>query len=360
MPPTRITVGIPTFNRANYLSQAVESVLAQDFEDFELLVVDNASTDHTPEVMEAFVRRDARVRYVRNAANLGMGGNWWRLVDLAHHAYLKMLMDDDLLKPGCLSAFDRAIDQAPTASLIASLSDLVDDRGTVISRHSARYAPDALVPGAVMLRFLLRWTNQIGCPTNVMFKRDALLPYAEAVWRDAPNSWSPDFEMMGRVLRHGDFLCINQVLASIRHHPGSLTASMAEVQMQEAEWRVLRQLAQDTGDGPEADAWAELHAARTAFVRGLAVFYRGDLRLARTFLGRWAGSPMALRASKMALAHSRGRVLIPPGLLKLALRARRAPRASSPLALPLTLPFRYQEMERDWHRLMPLQGDAHG
>ena len=69
--PPRVTVGLPVFNGERYLSEAIESVLAQTFEDFEVVVSDNASTDGTAEIARRYAERDARVRYVRNATNVG-------------------------------------------------------------------------------------------------------------------------------------------------------------------------------------------------------------------------------------------------------------------------------------------------
>ena len=64
----KVTVCLPTYNRAHYLREAIESVLSQTFQDFELLICDNASTDETSEVVKSF--RDARIRYVRHSRNI--------------------------------------------------------------------------------------------------------------------------------------------------------------------------------------------------------------------------------------------------------------------------------------------------
>ena len=87
------SVCIPTYNAAGYLPEAIESVLAQTYEDFELLICDDASTDATAEVVGGF--QDDRIRYVPFSQNLGQGGNFNRCMDSLHrhqqHLLLKLL-----------------------------------------------------------------------------------------------------------------------------------------------------------------------------------------------------------------------------------------------------------------------------
>ena len=71
-----VSVGLPVYNGADYLAEAIDSILKQSFEDFELLIQDNASTDATGEICRAYAASDARVRYVRNPQNVGAAGNY--------------------------------------------------------------------------------------------------------------------------------------------------------------------------------------------------------------------------------------------------------------------------------------------
>ena len=99
--PVKVTVGIPTFNRAGWLRESIESVLAQTFTDFRLVVSDNASDDDTPEVVRSF--DDDRIHYVRSQRNVGPVGNSRRLIALAETTeFLVLLPDDDVLYPGHL------------------------------------------------------------------------------------------------------------------------------------------------------------------------------------------------------------------------------------------------------------------
>src|SRR5688500_6704463 len=95
-----ISVCIPTFNYGHFLGRAVESVLAQDHGDFELIVVDNASTDDTQAVLARY--DDPRLRVVRNPSNLGLFGNFERCLELAGGELVKFLASDDWLHPAYL------------------------------------------------------------------------------------------------------------------------------------------------------------------------------------------------------------------------------------------------------------------
>ena len=119
----KVTIGLPVFNGEKYLAQAVDSILAQTFEDFELLISDNASTDGTPEICEHYVKADKRVQYFRNKVNLGAAPNFNGLVPKARGMYFKWAACDDLLEPDFLRACIEALDTSPDAVL--SFSDVV-------------------------------------------------------------------------------------------------------------------------------------------------------------------------------------------------------------------------------------------
>ncbi len=88
----RVSIGLPVFNGERYLARAIDSILAQDFRDLELVVCDNASTDRTAEICAAYARRDPRVRYHRNPRNLGAGPNYDRCFHLARGEYFKWIV----------------------------------------------------------------------------------------------------------------------------------------------------------------------------------------------------------------------------------------------------------------------------
>src|SRR6187402_1563429 len=113
----RVTVGIPVYNGAEYLEQAIQSVLAQTFSDFELIICDNASTDATAAIVLDYAARDSRVRYARNRENIGSARNYNRLFELATGEDFKWMACDDLITPQFLEYCVAALDAAPCAVL---------------------------------------------------------------------------------------------------------------------------------------------------------------------------------------------------------------------------------------------------
>jgi glycosyltransferase involved in cell wall biosynthesis len=115
-----VTVVVTVYNRAPYLASSLASVLASRFEDFELLVLDNCSTDGSWEIAQDFARRDPRVRVVQNERNLGQFGNRNRVLELVETRLFKFHDSDDLLYPHGLETLYRCLEQAPTADLALS------------------------------------------------------------------------------------------------------------------------------------------------------------------------------------------------------------------------------------------------
>lgn len=117
-----VSVLMTAYNREGYVASAIESVLAQRFTDFELIVVDDRSADGTVEVARRYAARDRRVRVEVNERNLGDYGNRNRAASLARGRYLKYHDSDDLMYPHCLQTMVPLLDAAPTAGLAMSAS----------------------------------------------------------------------------------------------------------------------------------------------------------------------------------------------------------------------------------------------
>ena len=109
----RVTVGLPVYNGARYLRDAVDSLLAQTMSDFELILADNASIDETPLICAEYAARDPRVRVVRNMNNIGASGNFNLVLDLARAPLFKWAAYDDLCEPALLEACVAWLDRDP-------------------------------------------------------------------------------------------------------------------------------------------------------------------------------------------------------------------------------------------------------
>lgn len=136
----RVSIGLPVYNGERYLGEALESLLAQSFEDFELVVLDNASTDSTPGLVEAIAARDGRVRLVRNAGNIGAAPNFNRVFGLTSGEYFKWAAHDDLCDPALLERCVEALDARPDAVLAHARSRIIGEEGEVLEDYDLRLA----------------------------------------------------------------------------------------------------------------------------------------------------------------------------------------------------------------------------
>jgi glycosyltransferase involved in cell wall biosynthesis len=114
---TQISVALPVYNGANFLREALESILSQDFADFELVISDNCSTDETPQILAEFVNRDPRVRVHRSEKFLPQAENVNRAVELCSSTWVKLFCHDDLMLPGCLREIRQAITNNPDCNV---------------------------------------------------------------------------------------------------------------------------------------------------------------------------------------------------------------------------------------------------
>lgn len=133
MPSTPlVSVGVPVYNGELFLSRAVDSLLAQDMEDFEIVISDNASTDSTEQISRAYARRDARIRYHRNPRNLGLAKNFNLAFMLSTGKYFKWAAHDDWHRPESLRLCVERLEAYPSAGLCATGVAIVDEFGTQI------------------------------------------------------------------------------------------------------------------------------------------------------------------------------------------------------------------------------------
>lgn len=127
-----LTIGLPVFNGENFLTEALKSILGQTFQDFELVISDNASTDGTEAICRSYCERDARVRYIRHAENRGAGANFNDLPGLARGRYFKWAAHDDVLDPQFLEKCIAFLEGNPAATLCFSLVKAIDADGNTL------------------------------------------------------------------------------------------------------------------------------------------------------------------------------------------------------------------------------------
>ncbi len=128
-----VTIGVPVFNAERYLRPALDSILGQTYEDFDLIISDNASTDATAEICREYAARDGRIRYYRNVTNVGANRNFRRAFQLASGRYFKWAAHDDLCYPTFLARCVEVLDRDSSVVLCYTRTALIDDRGRLLS-----------------------------------------------------------------------------------------------------------------------------------------------------------------------------------------------------------------------------------
>ena len=169
-----ITIGIPVFNREDLVRKALESALRQPEPDMEILVVDNASTDRTWEVVNSY--HDRRLRLVRNDRNFGLFGNFNRCIALARGRYLMTLCSDDVLLDGFLAPARRLLDQDPGLGIVSSRGRAIDEkRGTTFALGgnlpAGIYAGEDAI-AAVLWAFSTYYVNPFNYPSGMLLRTE--------------------------------------------------------------------------------------------------------------------------------------------------------------------------------------------
>jgi hypothetical protein len=128
----RVSIGLPVYNGADLLPGALDCLLGQTYEDFELVISDNGSTDDTPHICRVYQSRDKRVRYHRQAANLGAVRNFNRVFELSRGTYFRWAGHDDLCSPTLLARCVEVLDEHPDVVWCHSRSTHIEIGGDVI------------------------------------------------------------------------------------------------------------------------------------------------------------------------------------------------------------------------------------
>lgn len=311
----RLTVCVPVYNGAEYIAGCIESVLAQTFDDFRLIVCDNCSTDDTGEIVRSYT--DPRLRYVRNDRNLGLVGNENRCLALAESPYVALFHHDDVMLPDNLGRKVAVLDAHPTVGFVHSNLRLMDGAGAELGAEI--WAPDSRRDyvekgGAVFARFVTRMAYGASIFIGTVVARrscyDAVGPFEERL----PHC--SDSEMLMRMMLFFDVACIGEPLIRYRLHAASTSSAFGDYRslpyLREHHQAVSFVFERHGARIPDrrrllkAASWAfasrMLDLAATELVEGRSVSARALLKDAlRIDPGRVGASPRFWRAVAAAL-----------------------------------------------------------
>jgi glycosyltransferase involved in cell wall biosynthesis len=214
-PPT-LAIGLPVYNGAQFVAAALDAMRAQSYDDFELIIVDNASTDATEAVCRAQALSDRRIRYHRNARNVGPAANFNCVFGRSSSRFFKWMAHDDLHHPDYLARCMEALDKDPNAILAYSRAVTIDPEGTTVRKPWG--APAGLTSSRAPERFraaLAPPTEPLPLPIFGIVRSQVLRK--TALQCALPAS---DLALIAELTLHGRFVEIPEPLFRQREHPG--------------------------------------------------------------------------------------------------------------------------------------------
>lgn len=169
----RVSLALPVYNGGLFVAKAIESILAQTYRDFELIINDNASTDETESICREFAAADDRIIYVRNEKNLGAGPNYNKGFELSSGEYFKWCACDDYISPNFLAECVSALDQHQDAAIAYGTTKTIDEDGHAMPLIGSM-APD--MTGAGPARRFYKVLTGLGTCYEIfgLFRRDIL------------------------------------------------------------------------------------------------------------------------------------------------------------------------------------------
>lgn len=214
-----VSVCMPVYNQDKFLAEAIESVLRQTYRDFEFLIIDDQSTDNSADIIQAYARKDSRIRFIINERNIGMVHNWNRCLKEASGEYIKFLFGDDMFtSPETLKKMVSVLSSDDEIALVASSRFFIDEHSAVINFVSDYRGPHKCDGVIAIKDSLLKLSNNIGEPSAVIFRKK----HAERGFKTEYHQ-IVDLEMWFHLLEQGKFVYLTEPLCAFRIHRNQQT-----------------------------------------------------------------------------------------------------------------------------------------
>jgi len=298
-----ITVGIPVRNRPELVRIALDSAIRQPLDDLEILVVDNASTDHTWDVLNAY--RDPRLRLVRNETNVGLFGNFNRCIELASAPYVVTLCSDDALADGFLEPARRLLDARPDVAIVSSRGLATDEvNGISFGLGNALpagiYAADDAVVAALW-SLATYYHNPFNYPSGILVRAELA---RAAGGMDTTYGFASDVKLYLSILRRHGLAILEREGCRVLVHSGAQALSS----LRDPRWvREIAELFEPHRDLLAArglDAYTQHHLGGYMLGTTVRRTLDGNRDIAQVFRAEYRKRGYPLLPSLAALVHS--------------------------------------------------------
>lgn len=216
----KVSVCMPTYNGEKYLREAIDSVLCQSFDDFELVITDDCSSDQTLDIVSSY--DDARIHVFRNPENRGLVGNWNECLSKSRGDFIQFFFQDDVMQANNLQLKVDLMERHPDVALCFSASCIIDSNSRVTMRRRPLKGSQVL-SGHDFARKSFRSHNLYGEPSNVMMRKSCM--EIAGLFNDKL-SYTPDWEYWIRMSLVGNVGYIDEYLTHFRVAQESTTSSL--------------------------------------------------------------------------------------------------------------------------------------
>lgn len=209
-----VSVGIPVYNGEAFVGEAIASILAQTFTDFELVISDNASTDRTEQICREFAAADPRIRYIRQPENMGATLNFIHVMEVSRARYFKWAAHDDAIAPTFLERCVEVLDSDAGCLLVYPRTIIIDEHGRQTIGYLDFMASDSEDAAGRFRRFMFPGPAEPN-PIFGLMRREPI----QKAWRYGIYTGA-DHVFLGKVALMGRTRVINEALFLRRIHPG--------------------------------------------------------------------------------------------------------------------------------------------
>ena len=208
----KVSIGLPVYNGENFIEESIDSLLNQTFDDFELIICDNSSTDSTKDICKNFVAQDCRVSYYSNDKNYGAAYNYNKTFKLSTGRYFKWMSHDDICAPTFLERCINVLDQESFVVLSYPKTAIIDENGKIISYHEDNLHLHSLAPHLRLRNF---FRKPAGCNAVFGLMRSQILSKTKLI---GPFE-SSDHNLLLELSLLGKFWEVPEHLFFRRYHP---------------------------------------------------------------------------------------------------------------------------------------------